>query len=79
MSHTPLTPEQEAEVEALTDKIEQANRPLIRQLASLLLSKKESELFGQTEFEVRDLVHLIGAQAYETTLAEKKTVTKAPV
>jgi hypothetical protein len=79
MSLTPLTLEQEAEVEALTDKIEQANRPLIRQLASLLLSKKDSELFGQTEFEVRDLVHLIGAQAYETTLAEKKTATKAPV
>jgi hypothetical protein len=76
---TPLTPEQEAEVETLTDKIEQANRPLIRQLARLLLSKKDSELFGQTEFEVRDLVHLIGTQAYETTLAEKKTATRVPV
>jgi hypothetical protein len=78
MSLTPLTPEQEAEVEALTDKIEQANRPLVQKLARLLLSKKDSELFGQTEFEVRDLVHLIGAQAYETTLAEKKTATKGP-
>lgn len=78
MSLTPLTPEQEAEVEALTDKIQQTNRPLVQKLARLLLSKKDSELFGQTEFEVRDLVHLIGAQAYETTLGEKKTATKAP-
>lgn len=75
---TPLKPEQEAQVAALADKIQEANRPLIVKLARLLLSKKDSELFGQTEFEVRDLVHLIGAQAYETTLAEKKTATRGP-
>ena len=78
MSSTPLAPEQEAQVEALADKIQEANRPLLLKLARLLLSKKDSELFGQTEFEVRDLVHLIGVQAYEATLAQKKTATRGP-
>ena len=72
MSSTPLRPEQEAQVEALADKMREANRPLLVKLARPLLSKKDGELFGQTEFEVRNLVHLIGARAYEATLAEKK-------
>lgn len=79
MSSTPLHPEQEARVEALADKIQESNRPLVVKLARLLLSKKDGELFGQTEFEVRDLVHQFGARAYETTLAEKKTATRGPV
>jgi hypothetical protein len=78
MSSTPLRPEQEAQVEALADKMQEGNRPLLVKLARLLLSKKDAELFGQTEFEVRDLVHLMGAQAYEATLAEKKTATRGP-
>jgi hypothetical protein len=78
MSSTLLGPEQEASIEALADKMQEANRPLLVKLARLLLSKKDSDLFGQTEFEVRDLVHLIGARAYETTLAEKKTATRGP-
>jgi hypothetical protein len=71
-------PEGEARVEALADQMQEANRPLLVKLARLLLSKKDSELFGQTEFEVRDLVHRIGAQAYEAALAEKKTATRGP-
>jgi hypothetical protein len=78
MSSTLLGPEQEAQIEALADKMQEANRPLLVKLARLLLSKKDSDLFGQTEFEVRDLVHLIGAQAYEAALAEKKTATRGP-
>jgi hypothetical protein len=36
-------------------------------------------LLGQTEFEVRDRVHQIGAKAIETALDErKKGGTKAP-
>jgi len=78
MSFAPLSPEQEAQVEALADKLQEVNRPVLLQLARFLLSKKDQELFGQTEFEVRDLVHLLGAQAYETVLAEKKTATRGP-
>jgi hypothetical protein len=78
MSSMPLGPEQEARVQALADKIQDGHRPLVERLARLLLSKGDAELFGQTEFEVRDLVHLLGAGAYDAVLAEKKTATKAP-
>ena len=44
----------------------------ILQLARLLVSKKDSEIFGKTEFEVRDRVHRIGAEALSTALAERK-------
>lgn len=76
MSTTPLRPDQEAQVEALADRIQEGNRPLVVKLARLLLSKKDGELFGQTEFEVRELVHQFGARAYEARLAEKKTATR---
>ena len=42
-------------------------------------STPDRQLLGQTEFEVRDLVHKIGAKAFETALDErKKGGTKAP-
>jgi hypothetical protein len=47
-------------------------------LARLLVSKKDHELFGATEFEVRDRVLRIGAQAYEEHLRGKKTAMQDP-
>jgi hypothetical protein len=78
MSSIPLGPEQEGQVQALADKIQDAHRPLVEKLARLLLSKGDGDLFGQTEFDVRDLVHLLGARAYDTVPAEKKTAAKGP-
>ena len=53
-----------------------ANLPLLapsyRRLAELLASKPDRQLLGQTEFEVRDRVHKIGAKALETALDERK-------
>jgi hypothetical protein len=47
-------------------------------LARLLVSKEDRELFGETEFAVRAIVQGLGAKAYATHLAEKKTATRAP-
>ena len=44
----------------------------ILQVARLLASKSNRELFGATEFRVRDVVHRIGARALEATLEERK-------
>ena len=41
-------------------------------LAELLASKPDDQLLGQTEFEVRDRVHGIGAKAIEAALDERK-------
>ena len=75
MAATLLTAEQELEAKSLEDKIRSAIEREVTSLARLLASKEDKELFGKTEFEVRDLVLKIGAKAYEERLREKKTAT----
>jgi hypothetical protein len=41
-------------------------------MARLLVSKRDDQLFGETEFQIRDLVHKIGARAIETAVNERK-------
>ena len=73
-----LTPEQEAEAELLAERIRKAAGDEFLQMARLLVSKKSSEIFGATEFQVRDILLKVGAKVYEEYLREKKTVTKEP-
>lgn len=73
-----LTAGQEAEAQALAAQLREATSDDILELARLLVSKPEQQIFGTTEFEVRDLVHRIGAKAFEAQLARKKTATSAP-
>lgn len=70
-----LTAEQEVEAKLLEDKIRLAIDREVSALARLLASKEDRELFGATEFEVRDFVLKIGAKAYEERLREKKMAT----
>lgn len=73
-----LSPELEAQAQELLARLRpQADEELLA-LARLLVSKEDRELFGETEFEVRDIVHRLGAKAYTVHLAEKKTATRAP-
>jgi hypothetical protein len=44
----------------------------LRTMAKLLASKPYRQLLGQTEFEVRDIVHDLGATALQTALDERK-------
>src|SRR5262245_52362326 len=78
MSNVCLTAEQEAQAQQLVQRLRADVDDELLALARLLVSKPEHELFGQTEFQVRDLVHRIGAKAYEAHLAEKKMATAAP-
>jgi hypothetical protein len=72
----PLTPELEAKAQELLTRLRPQTDEELLALCRLLVSKQEDEIFGDTEFEVRDRVHRLGAQAIETHLAEKKTATK---
>jgi hypothetical protein len=73
-----LTVEQEAEAQRLAQRLQEEARADLLALARLLVSKQESEIFGQTEFQAREVVHGIGAKAFAVHLAEKKTATAAP-
>ena len=63
MVSIPLSAEQEVEAKALEAKIQTAVHKEIADLARLMVSKSDRELFGQTEFQVRDIVLHIGAKA----------------
>ena len=69
MSSSPLTPEQ---AERIFQSLRQAVESDLRSLAELLASQPDRQLLGQTEFEVRDRVHKIGARAIEAALNERK-------
>lgn len=74
-----LSEEQEREAKILEARIRAAVDQEITALARLLVSKSEHDLFGTTEFQVRDLVLRVGAKAFQEHLRGKKTVTEVPL
>lgn len=79
MSRLPPTPEQAELSDRIHHSLRQAAEADLRQPADRLASEPDRQLLGPTEFEVRDLVHGIGAKAFETALDERrKGATRAP-
>lgn len=72
MEELQLTAEQESEAERILDVVKGAAEVELRQIARLLASKSNRELFGATEFRLREVVHGIGARALEAALEERK-------
>jgi hypothetical protein len=72
MSQINLTPEQEAEAQRLAEIIARKAKEEALVMARLLVSKKDHEILGATEFEIRDRVHKLGAHAIESALRERK-------
>jgi hypothetical protein len=79
MSSTTLSLEQEKEAQQLASRVQEAIEAEILQMTRILVSKEPSNLFGKTEFDIRDIVHRIGAKVFELHLAQKKTAMKAAV
>lgn len=79
MNESSLTPEQEMEAQRIAKTVLELTQDEVLRVARMVAGKKNSELFGQTEFDVRDAVHRIGAAVFETALEErKKRGTKVP-
>ena len=72
MSQPHMTPEQAELADRIYQTLRQATDSDLHQVAQLLACKPDHQLLGQTEFQVRDLVHKIGAKAVETALDERK-------
>jgi hypothetical protein len=66
-----LSAQQQAEAERIYQRIRGAFDDEARRLAQLMASKEDRRLFGQTEFELRDRVHALGAEVLEATAAER--------
>lgn len=67
-----LTVEQEAQAQRLAEVLMDKTKEEVLKIARLLVSKADRELLGETEFQVRDLVHRIGAEAIQTAVQERK-------
>ena len=74
-----LSVAKEAEAQALAGRIRELADEELVEIARLLVSKPEHEIFGDTEYELRDLVLKVGAKALEEHLRQKKTATKDAV
>lgn len=75
-----LTAEQEHEAEKIAGILLEVMQVEAQNIGRLLASKANSELFGQTEFQLRDILLRLGAQGIEAALSErKKGGTKDPV
>ena len=72
MNEAELTVEQESEAQRIAKLVVELMQDEALRLGRMLAGKKNSELFGQTEFDVRDSVHRIGAAVFESALQERK-------
>lgn len=70
LSH--LSPEKQAEAARLLDVALAKARVELEQATALVASKSDGELFGQTEFQIRDMVHRVGAALLDAALEERK-------
>jgi hypothetical protein len=67
-----LTPQQQEEAQRIYETLMKAAEGDLRKIAELLAAKPDRQLLGRTEFQVRDLVHAIGAKAIQAALDERK-------
>lgn len=61
-----------AEEQRIYELLGKVSEQELRRMAKLLAGKGDSELFGKTEFELRDRVHALGARALEAVAEERQ-------
>jgi hypothetical protein len=67
-----LLTEEQAEVQRVKEVVMKAIEGDVEKVARLIASKADGELFGKTEFDLRDLVHRLGSHALEATVDDRK-------
>ena len=66
------TSEEFAEVQRVHDVLSKAMDREIWQIAELMVGKRDDQLFGETEFTLRDKVLRMGTQALQATVNDRK-------
>lgn len=75
-----LTEEQADKARRIRDVLAAKSAAVVDYMSRLLASRSNRELFGETEFLIRDAVHWLGAEGFDAALSErKKGGTKVPV
>jgi hypothetical protein len=79
MSFAHLPEDQAQRAEQLYESLKAATEDDLKAIAELLATRPDDQLFGQTEFDLRRLVHRLGAEALQTAAEQrKKGGTKVP-
>ena len=71
LSQMVLSAEQQAEADLIYERIRGAFDEEARRLAELMASKETRHIFGETEYQIRDRVHALGAEVLAATAAER--------
>lgn len=67
-----LNAEQSAEAERIYERLGPLYDEERKRMACLLASKGDRELFGKTEYELRDRMHHLGAKTLEAAAEERQ-------
>lgn len=70
-SQAALSAEQRAEADLIYERIRGAFDQEARRLAELMASKETRDIFGETEYQIRDRVHALGAEVLTATAEER--------
>ena len=70
-SHRGLNADQQAESDLIYERIRGAFDEEARRLAELMAGKETRHIFGETEYQIRDRVHKLGAQVLAATAEER--------
>lgn len=72
MDMASLSVEQRAEWGRIMDRVMAKARVELEAAALLVVTKADPQLFGQTEFQLRDMMHRLGATVLDAALDERK-------
>jgi hypothetical protein len=72
MSFAHLPEDQARRAQQLFDSLMAAAEPDLRAIAESLATKPDDQLFGRTEFELRDRVLRLGAKALQAAAQQRK-------
>lgn len=67
-----LNEEQETEAQRIYERLRGAFDEELKSMARFMAAKPTDQLFGETEFELRDRVHELGARVLETAAEERQ-------
>jgi hypothetical protein len=67
-----MTPEQFEEAQRVFEVSRHAAEEELWRMACLTASKKDAEILGETEFQLRDILLRIGARTLEATVNERR-------
>jgi|HubBroStandDraft_1064217.scaffolds.fasta_scaffold287574_2 hypothetical protein len=73
-----MTPEQESKAAELAAEIQAMSAEVLQEVAEILTTTPDENIFGDTEFVVRSHVMKIIAKSFSAHLAQKKTAMSDP-